>query len=129
MPALDMVRGRFPRPSAQRTRSCRFRCSLSCKQSKSSVSPKLSQGFSRAKSRPRTQDQLPCAADRLLSEVQQRKQEEPQSIHEVPVIGSNFGGHESADTRGFEFAQSHIEQRANSTNQVSRVKRGEHVKK
>src|SRR5579862_9250344 len=94
--------GVFPTRKKQRRKSCRFPCFPNCVRSRSSGWRKRLRNFTEGK---RTRAEL-------LSEVEQRQQEQPQPIHKVPVIRSDFHGHRPADPRCIQFVPADIQQRA-----------------
>src|SRR6185369_11648569 len=64
-----------------------------------------------------------------LPQIQQRHQKYPQPVHEVPVIRGDLGGQRARSFSSLERMHQHIHQRANSTEQVNAVRRGENIEK
>src|SRR5580704_8769876 len=49
-----------------------------------------------------------------FAEIQKSEQENPQAVHEMPVVRGNFGGDGARHFGLFKFAEGDVEQRANS---------------
>src|ERR1700674_1161396 len=64
-----------------------------------------------------------------LAQIEKSQQENPKSIHEMPVVGSDFRRRGQRNARIVEFANQNVEQRADSTEQMQAVGSSENVEK
>src|SRR5713226_4813313 len=57
----------------------------------------------------------------LPPKIKKRQQEEPQPVHEVPVVGRQFGGNGARNVRSFKSPQSHEKKRRHASEKMQPV--------
>src|SRR5258708_13007884 len=64
----------------------------------------------------------------LFAQIKEGQQEQPQRVHEMPVVGSHFRRNGARHLRLIEIALRYVDERGDASKQMQRVRTGENVK-